>query len=204
MGIASSLVNSLQIRRLSQGHSVLGIQGDPGVGKSTLALGLALSLEHAFSVKNVYYNREEWATIAGAKKGSVFILDEGANVAMNRTWQEKSQVKLMQLLNMIRQRHHTLIWCTPNLQRLDVILREDLITHRINCLRRGAAKVRTRSRDRDGEPSGWKTWPGILSWPNLDKHPIWKSYYEAKEANFAASVNSISQVVSNLGDPFAE
>lgn len=112
---------------------------------------------------------------------------------MNRTWQQRGQVQLMQLLNMIRQRHHTLIWCTPNLERLDIVVREDLLTHKVNCIRRGMAKVRTRGLDRDGEPAGWKTWPGALAWNSLDQHPIWPAYFAAKEAEFARKVQSLAR-----------
>lgn len=204
LGIASNLVLSLQRRRKSNNHNVVGIQGDPGVGKSTLGLGLALNLEPDFGVTHVHYNRDDWKGILNAPKGSVFLLDEGANVAMNRTWQDRSQVQLMQILNMIRQRNHTLIWCTPNLQRLDVVIREDLLTHKINCTKRGEARVRTRRFDRDGEHGGWVTWPGLLSWPSLDQHPIWEPYSEAKASNYRKAVAQATKAPKKISDENAE
>lgn len=193
MGIAENLTKNLQLRRLTDEHNVVGIQGPAGVGKSTLGLISALTLDAKFGLGNVHYNRDEWDQITRAPKGSVFLLDEGANVAMNRTWQDRSQVKLMQVLNMIRQRNHTLIWATPNLQRLDIVLREDLLTHKVNCYRRGKARVLTPGFNREGEREGWKLWPGILTWNSIKGHPLWKPYVQAKAANFTKASNSISQ-----------
>lgn len=205
--MAKRLVASLKHRRETDGHNVVGVQGPPGVGKSTLALGLALNLDPSFHVGYVHYNRKEWHGIVTAPKGGIFILDEGANVAMNRTWADKDQTRLMQILNMIRQRNHTLLWATPNVQRLDIVVREDLLTHKINCFpttygRR--ARILTPSYGIDGQPSGWKRWPGILSWPSLEEHSIWTPYKAAKAANFQASASQLSSMshVEGLGDPF--
>lgn len=198
MGIAKTLLHNLRGRRDRDEHNVIGIQGPPGIGKSTLGLGIALNLEPGFKVENVHYNRDEWPEILTAPKRGVFLLDEGANIAMNRTWQQSDQVKLMQILNMIRQRNHTLIWATPNLQRLDIVVREDLLTHQINCYKKGEAKVRMPKFNNDGEKSGWYTWPGILTWQNLNWHPIWNLYYREKERNYAQATTNIPQI----HDPF--
>lgn len=196
MGPVDALLGSLEARRKHDGHSVVGIQGEPGVGKSTLALFLALRLNPEFTVKQVHYSRNEWRDIVLADKGQVFILDEGANVAMSRTWADRDQTKLMQLLNMIRQRNHTLIWCTPNLQRLDVVVREDLITHKINCVSRGQARILTKYLNRDGEHAGWKRWPGVITWKKLDWHPIWQPYVAAKADAYKAVSKAVQEAVA--------
>lgn len=199
--MAARLVGSLRYNRDNDNHNVVGIQGPPGIGKSTLGLGLALNLDPDFSIENVHYNRDEWADIIHAPKKSIFILDEGANVAMNRTWMEKGQTRLMQILNMIRQRNHTLIWATPNVQRLDIVIREDLLTHKINCYpapigRR--AKVMVPRYGTDGQASGWRRWKGKLSWPSLETHKIWGPYTKAKSANFTRATTSIG----TMEDPY--
>ena len=204
---AHRLIRDITWRRRNNQHAVLGIQGPPGSGKSTLGLGISLSIpDTPFGIENIHYNRDDWHNIVTAEKGQVFLLDEGNNVASNRTWQDREQVGLMQILNMIRQRNHVLVWATPSLKRLDVVVREDLLTHRINCIP-GAwrARVRQPSWDRDGEPSGWRTWKGYLSWPQLDTHPIWKPYSEAKERNYlmkAAEIynkNANTEAISPIG-----
>lgn len=200
--IAERLRRDLQWRRHNNQHAILGIQGDPGSGKSTLGLGIGLGLDPGFGVGNVHYNRDDWREIVSAPKGGIFLLDEGNNVASNRTWQNREQVALMQILNMIRQRNHILIWATPSLERLDVIIRQDLVTHRINCVwGHWYAKVRTKHVDRDGEPAGWQSWKGKLRWPNLTKHPIWNHYEAAKEANFLRKAQEVS-TTSHLQNPF--
>lgn len=192
MNIAERFTQSLDARRKNKGHNVVGIQGEPGSGKSTLGVTIALVLEDGdFSTRNVYYDMQGCLDIAKAPKGGVFLLDEGSKIAMNRTWQNRDQVQLMQLLNTIRQRHHTLIWATPNLKRLDVILREDLLSHRVNVIKRGLARVRTPHLDRDGEPNGWKTWHGYLTWASLDKHKFWPGYMKAKERSYAETVRKM-------------
>lgn len=189
-GPATDLIRDLQARRRSNGHNIVGIQGAPGVGKSTLAISIARNLDPGFGPDRIFYAKEAlWGVIGPAAKGGVFILDEGTSIAMNRTWQDRQQIALVELLNTIRQRHHTLIWCAPNLQRLDVVIRDDLLTHKLNCVSRGSARIRTRRLDRDGEPAGWKTWPGYLGWPSLDEHPVWGAYYGGKEDAFRRLVS---------------
>jgi hypothetical protein len=199
--IAQKLLHSLRGHRDRDEHNVLGIQGPPGIGKSTLGLAIALNLEPSFGISNVHYNRDDWPDILRSPKRGVFLLDEGANVAMNRTWQQGAQVRLMQILNMIRQRNHTLIWCTPNLQRLDIVVREDLLTHKINCYRKGLARVQTPKFNYQGEPEGWKTWPGILAWGPLEAHPLWKPYSDAKAQNYSEATQQVNSM-DILRDPY--
>lgn len=191
-GVATRLVSNLQARRNANNHSILGIQGDPGDGKSYCAISLGRNIDPEFGMDNIFYGRTElFEVVAPAPKGGVFILDEGTNAAMNRHWQDADQIELMQIFNTIRQRRHTIFWCQPNVQRLDVVLREDLLTHKVNCVQRGSARVRTKKRDRDGEQAGWVTWPGFLGWPNLDDHPVFgKKYMDDKEDAYFASLRN--------------
>lgn len=191
-GVATLLVNDLKRRRSCNNHSIVAVQGDPGVGKSHCSICIARNIDPEFKPDNIFYGRDElFEVVAPAPKGGIWILDEGTNAAMNRNWQDKDQVELMQIFNTIRQRRHTIFWNQPNVQRLDVVLREDLVTHKINCISRGNARVRTKARDRDGELMGWKTWPGYLGWPNLDEHPVFgKKYMEDKEEAYFESLKS--------------
>lgn len=158
-------------------------------------------------MQGVHFNREHWKDILEAPKGGLFLLDEGANVAISRQWMQSEQTEMMKVLNMIRQRNHTLIWATPNIARLDIILREDLITHRINCFPRvkgrGARVQAQRFQKSTGEPMGWKTWHGLLTWPGLRQHPIWEPYTRLKAANFTKAVNSMDIGGAGLEDPYA-
>lgn len=195
MTIATQLVQNLRARRSQNNHSIVAVQGDPGVGKSHCAICIAVNIDPAFKPDNIFYGRDElFDIVAPAPKGGVWILDEGTNAAMNRTWQDREQTELMQIFNTIRQRRHTIFWNQPNVQRLDVVLREDLITHRINCISRGNARVRTKQRDRDGEIKGWVSWPGYLGWQNLDKHPVFgAAYMDAKEEAYFESLKTFKQ-----------
>lgn len=204
-GVSTRLLNDLKRNLKRNGHNVIGIQGRPGWGKSTLALVIAMNLSDGFDPRNVFYDRKNCLkVIANAPKRGTFIMDEGGNIALSRTWQNRGQTEMMQILLTIRQRHHNLIWCMPNLNRADVIVREDLLTHKLNLIEQGTAKVRVPFLDRDGEFAGWKTWLGYLGWPSLDKHPIWIPYYTGKEAAYRAATKTAGKSAGRTADELAQ
>lgn len=185
----SQFIGSLRQRMHTDWDNMIGIQGERGAGKSTLALWIALSLQPSFKPNHVFYEPEEWKTILHPKaKQEVFILDEGTNIAFNRTWQNRSQVALMQLLNTIRQRNHTMIWCAPNLERMDTVIRGDILTYRISVVKRGKALVQKRRFD---YLTGQNHWDRLLwvDYGSLEKHPIWTEYVRRKSMSLNSRAN---------------
>lgn len=189
IGSWSQFVSVLKARMGSDWDNMIGIQGERGAGKSTLALWIALNLDPGFQPNQVFYESQEWKQVIHPKKrGQVFVLDEGTNIAFNRTWQNRDQVSLMQLLNTIRQRNHTMIWCAPNLERMDVVVRADILKFRISVVRRGLALVQERVHNwRDGTTS-WKDccW---IRYGSLQNHPIWVEYVRRKSMSYQSRVN---------------
>lgn len=202
-GPASLLIANLIKRKQKDGHNVVGIEGPPGVGKSTIGIRIARKVEPDFSIENVHYNRDDWQEIISSPKGSTFLLDEGANIAMNRTWMEKTQTKLMQILNMIRQRNHTLIWATPNLARLDIVIREDLLTHKLQCYPTPSgprASLWIPKFTGFGERVGWRPAYGRIKWQPLDPTEAFtKEYLKRKAHNFQQASNSMSHLDTPYG-----
>ena len=138
-------IEELGQRPKNDQHNVIGIQGPPGSGKSELGLHIGEEIQPGFPLSNVFYSQPSAVRgISTNIKRQVYLLDEGGNVAMNRNWNNRTQIVLMQLLNVIRQMQHTLIWCMPNLDRADIIVRDDLLTHKIHALRVARAVVQRR------------------------------------------------------------
>jgi ABC-type dipeptide/oligopeptide/nickel transport system ATPase component len=171
--------------------NMVGIQGERGSGKSTLALRLALSLDPDFNVENVFYDSQDWNQIGQGPKRQTFILDEGTNIAFNRTWQQAEQIQLMQLLNTIRQRNHTLIWCAPNLERMDTVVRGDIMKYRFSTLKRGLAVLHHRVYNWDKGSATWKKLAQV-SYRGLEWHPIWQSYEARKDRSFQEHISMYS------------
>lgn len=183
----SWLLSNVKRRMNTDWDNMIGVQGERGSGKSTLALRIALAISPEFAPSNVFYDAKDWQIVARGPKKQTFILDEGTNIAFNRTWQNRGQVQLMQLLNVIRQRNHTLIWCAPNLERMDVVVRGDIVKYRLSTLRRGEALLHERKYDWEKESVSWQR-RGRITWRSLEWHPIWRPYEAGKASNYSKTV----------------
>jgi hypothetical protein len=183
-------ISTLRSRMRNDWDNMIGIQGERGAGKSTLALWISLSLDPTgFKPNHVFYEPNEWKTVMHPKqKGQVYVLDEGTNIAFNRTWQNRDQISLMQLLNTVRQRNHTMIWCAPNLERMDTVIRGDIIKYRISVVSRGRALVQQRRFDYRKGTSHWddKLW---VRYGSLESHPFWPEYVRRKAMSYESRVN---------------
>ena len=196
LGLANQLwidfTDELRERPKRDQHNVVGIQGPPGAGKSELGLHIGEEVQPGFPLANVFYSQPSAVRgISTTQKRQVYLLDEGGNVAMNRNWNNRTQIVLMQLLNVIRQMQHTLIWCMPNLDRADIIVRDDLLTHKIHALRIGRAVIQRRVvyfNQRENQLT--RTWKTIIN-PLRDfpsyavTHPERHTLYIKNKANAA-------------------
>lgn len=180
----SNFVNTLRLRMNTDWDNMVGIQGERGSGKSTLALRIALSVDEGFPANHVFYDPQDWSAVVHPKaKKQVYILDEGTNLAFNRTWQNRQQITLMKLLNTIRQRNHTLIWCAPNLERMDVVVRGDIIKYRFSTMRRGLAVLHERRYNWENGTASWLR-KSRIHYGSLKWHPIWNEYEARKRQSF--------------------
>lgn len=116
--------------------NVIAVVGAEGSGKSNLAWQICHAYDEYFDVKKQYvYSAEDFREKLreGAALGSTFWMDEGSNIANNRDWQSVSSKDFIQILEMMRSRGWTLVFCIPSFERLDVYIREHRIRYLIEC-----------------------------------------------------------------------
>lgn len=116
--------------------NVIAVVGAEGSGKSNLAWQICHAYDETFDVRKQYvYSAEDFREKLreGAALGSTFWMDEGSNIANNRDWQSVSSKDFIQILEMMRSRGWTLVFCIPSFERLDVYIREHRIRYLIEC-----------------------------------------------------------------------
>lgn len=113
--------------------NIWGIEGSEGFGKSTVALELATTICEINGIefdlnRNVFFSekREYVYNIlrTQAKHGDVFIFDEAVNQASKKAWWKEDQVELMRQFTLMRFLGITALFCVPDIQDLDIVLRE--------------------------------------------------------------------------------
>jgi hypothetical protein len=103
-------------------HFVLAIVGREGQGKSHTAIKLASLLDSRFTTDQVLFSPAELLELLRDeeyRRGGVYVLDEAGVSFGARTWQEKSQVKANQALQLIRSHNIGLVFTLPRLSELD-------------------------------------------------------------------------------------
>jgi hypothetical protein len=116
------------------------IDGNRGLGKSTVAIKLAL-MKGGFRIKrDVVFSREEVMKALSRNKGKVIVADEVIGALHNRDFFNTEQKELIKFLNMYRDNCNILLSCIPNFYDLDKQFRQ-LVKLRINVVRRGLAII---------------------------------------------------------------
>jgi len=116
------------------------IDGNRGLGKSTVAIKIANRLE-GFSIKHhVIFSREDVIKAISTGQHKVYVADEMINAMHNRDFFSQDQKKLIKILNMYRDACNILICCIPNFSELDKQFKS-LVKMRISVIRRGLAVV---------------------------------------------------------------
>lgn len=113
------------------------IDGDEGVGKSSLAYKLCTMLDPTFTLEERYvYSLEEFLqklTEDTTIRGKVFLFDEATNVANNRQWMETGNTIFTKILEKIRSRGLTMVLCIPFYGRLDKYVRTWRVKFRLKA-----------------------------------------------------------------------
>jgi len=169
-------------RRVADLDNAIVIDGDEGVGKSTIGVYIAKRLDPEFDPEDVVYNHEDWARVFDPhKKQGVYLIDEGGNLGFNRDWARREQKALMKFFMVSRQANATLIFAIPTLRWLDPYLREHRIHYRLHAYARGRAVVQRRA-------SSWRTGSVWYEdefkafFPNLWlTHPVFMKAYKARK-----------------------
>lgn len=116
--------------------NIVVVSGPEGSGKSHLAFQLCKLYDPNFDMeKNYIYDYDEFLdTITDENfddRDQVFWLDESTNIASNRDSLATDNKRFIQLLEMMRSRHWSLVMCIPSLERLDRYLRDFRIRYNI-------------------------------------------------------------------------
>lgn len=175
-------------------HNVIGVRGPPGIGKSTFSLHLAFHLNPGFPIENVYYRiGDAYEAIVNSPKRQVHDVDEGTNVAMGRTWNNEDQIELVKMLTTARQRNHTLLWNAPNEERLDIILRQDLLDARVTVFQQGIAIIEEKTFNEYEMRWDWQRTIRRLYFPDFKQtNPdFWGLYEGHKERAFFSEHSSL-------------
>lgn len=115
------------------------ISGREGSGKSTLAIQIASVLSPNFGLKNICYKPIDLIRgIRYAKKGDVFVLDEGNLFLFSRESMSTDNKFMLKLFALMRQKNLCLIICVPNFFTIDSYVRDHRVNSLINIHRKGS------------------------------------------------------------------
>lgn len=167
--------------------NVLVVTGDPGCGKSTLAIQIARALDRRFDLTSLAYRASELLdAIDRMRRGQCIIFDEAILGLMGREFATEEARAVVKTLNVTRFLGINTIVCIPNIWDLDVALRGRRTDFWLTCSYdpRGEADVHERSRvvryRRDGSLGLYKSraWSPIR-WQPLPP-PLWAEYLAQK------------------------
>lgn len=116
--------------------NVVVVCGAEGSGKSNLAWQVCHAFNPTFDLTTNYiYSSEDFRDKLkeGSDLKSTFWMDEGSNIANNRDWQSLGNKDFISILEMMRSRGWTLVFCIPSFERLDVYIREHRIRYLLEC-----------------------------------------------------------------------
>lgn len=116
--------------------NIICIEGPEGSGKSNAAYQLISRYDHKFKLENGYvYDTDAFKDRleSGDDVGRSFWMDEGSNIANNRDWNTENNKNLVKIVETMRSRHWTLVFCIPKSDRLDIYLRENRLRYLITC-----------------------------------------------------------------------
>lgn len=121
--------------RIKRNRDVLIIcDGYEGDGKSTLMKGvcyvLSELLDREFTVENIFFNLKDMIEFATTTEKKIIMWDEAVLGGLRQQWQNKMQLKLIQLLNIARKKQHVFVFNIPRMKRLS----EDLLDRAIGLL----------------------------------------------------------------------
>jgi hypothetical protein len=124
---------------------VIGITGEEGAGKTTLAIMLSMLLDPAFDlIKNVAYlptYDEVEAKFRALKGQQVFLIDEAIKVLYKLRWADKLQISISEMYATERWQNKITIMCMPRFSDFSERFRNHRIKIWIHVITRGVAVV---------------------------------------------------------------
>jgi hypothetical protein len=134
---------------------VMVIEGNRGLGKSTLAIHLARGVAREFRKigsdrykfnwrRSLIYTKKETKSFFH-RWDNIGIADEMINVTFNRDFYNEEQKDIIKMINMNRDHRNLFIACVPQFQTLDTQIK-NLCKIRITVVRRGMCIIQTPNR----------------------------------------------------------
>ena len=150
-------------------HFMGCIVGREGFGKSHTALKIASNVDPQFSADRVFFDPKDLLEAFQSDdlgKGNIIILDEAGVGMGNRSWYEKEQILLNQVLQTVRDDNMGVIFTLPRLEELDsqTIGRLHAFVEMVDINREegfAVAKWKNVSLTRDGQGREYKKYPRI-------------------------------------------
>lgn len=150
-------------------HFMGCIVGREGFGKSHTALKIASNVDPQFSADRVFFDPKDLLEAFQSDdlgKGNIIILDEAGVGMGNRSWYEKEQILLNQVLQTVRDDNMGVIFTLPRLEELDsqTIGRLHAFVEMVDINREegfAVAKWKNVSLTRDGRGREYKKYPRI-------------------------------------------
>lgn len=141
----SEICSIIENRIKNKKDMIFAITGDRGDGKSTFAYKIAHKTKLKFKPhKDIAYSIKEVLDWYSKNEKRILIFDEAIAVH-NRSFLEKNQRKLIQILNMYRDSCNVLLLCVPNFSNIDTQLRQ-LVRMRVHIYERGRGVIHIPSR----------------------------------------------------------
>ena len=137
----------------------IAITGDyEGIGKSTLAIHLAMEIDKRFNIKeNVLFqptHKELKEKLSTLPKYSVIVADEAIRILHKQEWYKPDQLYLNKVYALGRQYNQATIFCMPSVHDFNKFFREQKLHLWINVFKRGWGMVITKWRN----PAGADMW----------------------------------------------
>lgn len=119
----------------NDGQNVLVVEGQPSSGKSTLGIDLALEINPEWNFEQGYvYDADDLKRILRVKSyENVFLFDEATLAVNSKDSMKKESKSIIAILDTLRSRHNTTIFCLPSFDDLNVSIRDRLAQWRLFC-----------------------------------------------------------------------
>jgi len=146
VGRSPFFLNEMSRRRRLMLPSTMLLKGDPGIGKTYSALRIAEMIDPLFKVTvNMPMDRLSMLNLIGAdsplKRDAVIIVDEAQFTTGSRSWANKDQRALMEIMQSVRSRGYIFIFVALSDRNIDSQLRNDILDFRLDVMGRGKVRV---------------------------------------------------------------
>jgi len=176
----------LHQRIAARWHNVVVITGEPGCGKSTLALRMARAVDGGFGPDQVAYSAPDMLGLyRKLGYGQVAVYDEAILGLLSNDFQTPEARELVKAVNIVRAKGITVLLCIPDIHRLLAAWREEAVKFWVHCeseprgvgwmhQRPSAVRYERRAsiglyKDPDWNPLRWSSLEGTAFWTEYER-----------------------------------